>query len=301
MKNRDEKLERLIKDDYMRAAAEEENVLLKDDSVVPEGKKESIYEKISAEIAEMRKKEKQDLYANMSEEDRRALEIGRRILEEEAKKAQEGYEEEEEITREEVKVVRRRKRRVRVYVAVVAAVVLMLSMGINTMGGPEKLMKMVTQMVGEREVEKVNSSEDNLISVDENEEEAYQKISEEFGIEPVRIVAVSENMKFVNMKFNELMKAAELCYEYDGEKLIYLINLSYIKESFDFDIEDKVIDKYLLEVLDRKIEIKQYQVKNWEKSRFSASFEEMNLKYYLAGTMDKEDFELIVKNLNFFW
>lgn len=71
MKNRDEKLERLIKDDYMRAAAEEENVLLKDDSVVPEGKKESIYEKISAEIAEMRKKEKQDLYANMSEEDRR--------------------------------------------------------------------------------------------------------------------------------------------------------------------------------------------------------------------------------------
>ena len=35
MKNRDEKLERLIKDDYMRAAAEEENVLLKDDSVVP--------------------------------------------------------------------------------------------------------------------------------------------------------------------------------------------------------------------------------------------------------------------------
>lgn len=301
MKNRDEKLERLIKDDYMRAAAEEENVLLKDDSVVPEGKKESIYEKISAEIAEMRKKEKQDLYANMSEEDRRALEIGRRILEEEAKKAQEGYEEEEEITREEVKVVRRRKRRVRVYVAVVAAVVLMLSMGINTMGGPEKLMKMVTQMVGEREVEKVNSSEDNLISVDENEEEAYQKISEEFGIEPVRIVAVSENMKFVNMKFNELMKAAELCYEYDGEKLIYLINLSYIKESFGFDIEDNVIDKYLLEVLDRKIEIKQYQVKNWEKSRFSASFEEMNLKYYLAGTMDKEDFELIVKNLNFFW
>ncbi|GFI43193.1 hypothetical protein IMSAGC018_00860 [Lachnospiraceae bacterium] len=249
----------------------------------------------------MRKKEKQDLYANMSEEDRRALEIGRRILEEEAKKAQEGYEEEEEITREEVKVVLRRKRRVRVYVAVVAAVVLMLSMGINTMGGPEKLMKMVTQMVGEREVEKVNSSEDNLISVDENEEEAYQKISEEFGIEPVRIVAVSENMKFVNMKFNELMKAAELCYEYDGEKLIYLINLSYIKESFGFDIEDKVIDKYPLEVLDRKIEIKQYQVKNWEKSRFSASFEEMNLKYYLAGTMDKEDFELIVKNLNFFW
>ena len=281
MKNRDEKLERLIKDDYMRAAAEEENVLLKDDSVVP--------------------KEKQDLYANMSEEDRRALEIGRRILEEEAKKAQEGYEEEEEITREEVKVVRRRKRRVRVYVAVVAAVVLMLSMGINTMGGPEKVISMMMRVVGEREIVQIDSSEDNLVIVEENEEEAYQKVSEEFGIEPVRIVAVSENMKFVNMKFNELMKAAELCYEFDGEKFIYLINSSYLKESFGFDIEDKVIDKYPMEVLDRKIEIKQYQVKNREKSRFSASFEEMNLKYFLTGTMDKEDFELIVKNLHFFW
>lgn len=299
MKNRDEKLERLIKDDYMRAAAEEENVLLKDDSVVPEGKKESIYEKISAEIAEMRKKEKQDLYANMSEEDRRALEIGRRILEEEAKKAQEGYEEEEEITREEVKVVRRRKRRVRVYVAVVAAVVLMLSMGITSIGGAERIVKMVTQMVGEREVEKINSSEDNLVLGQEREEEAYEKISEEFGIEPVSIIIVSDKLKFINLKFDKLIQTAELSYDYDGEKMHYLINASYVDESLGVDIEDKIIDKYSLEVQGRTIEIKQYQVKGKKKNKFSASFEDMGLEYFLTGTMKKADFELIINNLHF--
>ncbi len=295
MKNRDEKLERLIKDDYMRAAAEEEKVLLKDDSVVPEGKKESIYEKISAE---MRKKEKKDLYANMSEEDRRALEIGRRILEEEAKKAQEGYEEEEEITREEVKVVLRRKRRVRVYVAVVAAVVLMLSMGITSIGGAERIVKMVTQMVGEREIVQIDSSEDNLVIVEENEEEAYQKISEDFGIEPVKILLVAENMKFISMKLDEKMQIAEFFYEYNGERLIYLISASYKKESFGFEIEDKVIDKYFIDVQRRKIEIKQYKVRD-DMYRYSAYFEEMKMGYFLTGTMQKSEFEAIVENLHF--
>ena len=62
MKNLDENLEQMIKEDYMRAAAEEKTVIQNDDSLVPEGKKEAIYEKISAEI---KKKEKEKLFSNM--------------------------------------------------------------------------------------------------------------------------------------------------------------------------------------------------------------------------------------------
>lgn len=301
MRNRDEKLEQMIKDDFMRAAAEEENVLLKDNSVVPEGKKESIYEKISAEIAEMKKEKQEDLYAAMSEEDRRALEIGRRILEEEARKAQEENEPEEEVAREEVKVVRRRKKRVRVYVAVAAALVLALSIGVTSMGGAERIIRMVTRMVGEREIEKVNSGEDNMIIVDEDEEEAYQKISEEFGIQPVRIVAISEDMNFINMKLDEVIQIAELYYNYNDEKLVYVISASHKKDSFGFKIKDRVIDKYPLKFRDKEIIIKQYQVADGETERFSASFEEMKVKYFLTGTMKKEEFELIVNNLHFLW
>ena len=297
MKNLDENLEQMIKEDYMRAAAEEETVIQNDESLMPEGKKESIYEKISAEI---KKKEKEKLFSNMSAEDRRALEIGRKILEEEARRAEEGNEIKEEKTGEEVRVVRRKKRG-RVYFGIAAALVLAMAVGITSMGGPEKIIRMMTQMVGTREIEQVDSSKDNKIIVEENEEEAYQKISDEFGVEPVSVMIVSKNMKFKTMKLNDEMKTAELCYEYEGEKLIYLINSSYTNESFGFKIEDKVVDKYFFQAHGKDIQIKEYQVAGGKKKRFSANFEEMGLKYFLTGTMERTDFEKIIENLHFLW
>ena len=38
---------------------------------------------------------------------------------------------------------------------------------------------------------KVNSSDKNKIIEEEDEEKAYEKIAEEFGIEPVRIIVAS--------------------------------------------------------------------------------------------------------------
>ncbi len=307
MKNNDELLEQMIKEDFKRAAEEEDAALRDDDAIsVPVGMKESLYLKISeeierlekcgkaadvkeidniVEIEKVRKKQREHLYANMSEDDRKALEIGRRVLE-------------KERAQKEGKVVWKKKQIKKVYFGLAAALVLAMAVGVTTMGGPEKIIKMMTQMVGDRDVEQVDSSEDNLIVVNANEEDAYRKIGEEFGIEPVRLVIVSDKMKFESMKYDELMKAAEICYDYNGEKLIYLINSSYMKESFGFEIEDKVIDKYNMEVYGKEVVIKQYQVKGGEE-RFSASFKETGLKYFLTGTMSKPEFELIVNNSNF--
>lgn len=307
MKNNDELLEQMIKEDFKRAAEEEDAALRDDDDIsVPVGMKESLYLKISeeierlekcgkaadvkeidniVEIEKVRKKQREHLYANMSEDDRKALEIGRRVLE-------------KERAQKEGKVVWKKKQIKKVYFGLAAALVLAMAVGVTTMGGPEKIIKMMTQMVGDRDVEQVDSSEDNLIVVNANEEDAYRKIGEEFGIEPVRLVIVSDKMKFESMKYDELMKAAEICYDYNGEKLIYLINSSYMKESFGFEIEDKVIDKYNMEVYGKEVVIKQYQVKGGEE-RFSASFKETGLKYFLTGTMSKPEFELIVNNSNF--
>ncbi len=309
MKNNDELLEQMIKEDFKRAAEEEDAALRDDDAIsVPVGMKESLYLKISeeierlekcgkaadvkeidniVEIEKVRKKQREHLYANMSEDDRKALEIGRRVLE-------------KERAQKEGKVVWKKKQIKKVYFGLAAALVLAMAVGVTTMGGPEKIIKMMTQMVGDRDVEQVDSSEDNLIVVNANEEDAYRKIGEEFGIEPVRLVIVSDKMKFESMKYDELMKAAEICYDYNGEKLIYLINSSYMKESFGFEIEDKVIDKYNMEVYGKEVVIKQYQVKGGEE-RFSASFKETGLKYFLTGTMSKPEFELIVNNLHFIW
>ncbi|WP_286151754.1 hypothetical protein [Sporofaciens musculi] len=308
MKNNDELLEQMIKEDFKRAAEEEDAALRDDDDIsVPVGMKESLYLKISeeierleksgkaadvkeidniVEIEKVRKKQREHLYANMSEDDRKALEIGRRVLE-------------KERAQKEGKVVWKKKQIKKVYFGLAAALVLAMAVGVTTMGGPEKIMRMVTQMVGEREVEKVNSSEDNLIIVNANEDEAYRRIGEEFGVEPVRLITVLENMKFVNMRFDEVLQTAELYYEYNGRKLIYFISASHKKDSFGYEVADKVIDKYPLEVEEKDITIKKYQVEGDEAIRFSAGFKETGLKYFLTGIMEQSEFELIVKNLHF--
>ncbi len=229
----------------------------------------------------------EDLYANMSEEDRKALEIGRRVMEEAARMQKGG------------KVVHKKKR-VRVYVGIAAALVLAMAVGVTSMGGPEKIIRLMTQMVGDRELERVDSSDDNLTLTNEEEDEAYQKIGEEFGIQPVKVVLVSEDMKFVNMKLDEVLQTAEICYEYNDKKLMYFISASYREDSFAYEVADKVIDKYIMEVDGKQIEITKYQVAGEKSVRFSADFEDMDLKYFLAGTMEQSEFELIVENLHFF-
>lgn len=298
MKNNDELLEQMIKDEFEKAAKEEVTLLEDDNIHVPAGMKEALYLKISSKIEELdkievetseeEKEEKQpdNLYANMSEEDRKALEIGRRVMEEEARAEREG------------KVVRKKKR-IRMYFGVAAAFVFAMALGVTSMGGPEKIIKMVTQMVGDREVEKVNSSNDNLILVSEDEEEAYQRITEEFGVVPVKVVLVSEDMKFINMELDEVMQTAELYYEYDGRKLVFFINASYKRESFGYGVADEVIDEYFMEVQGREIEIKKYQVAGKDEVRLSADFKEMGLKYLLTGIVEQSEFELIVNRLHF--
>ena len=298
MKNNAELLEQMIRDEFEKAAKEEVTLLEDDNIHVPAGMKEALYLKISSKIEELdkievetseeEKEEKQpdNLYANMSEEDRKALEIGRRVMEEEARAEREG------------KVVRKKKR-IRMYFGVAAAFVFAMALGVTSMGGPEKIIKMVTQMVGDREVEKVNSSNDNLILVSEDEEEAYQRITEEFGVVPVKVVLVSEDMKFINMELDEVMQTAELYYEYDGRKLVFFINASYKRESFGYGVADEVIDEYFMEVQGREIEIKKYQVAGKEEVRLSADFKEMGLKYLLTGIVEQSEFELIVNRLHF--
>lgn len=58
------------------------------------------------------------------------------------------------------------------------------------------MLQFVKSSVGERQVSKVNSSDKNKIIEEEDEEKAYEKIADEFGIEPVRIIWRPTNMKF---------------------------------------------------------------------------------------------------------
>lgn len=284
MKESKDQLEQIIKNEYDRLAKEEENDIQADDTIeVPEGTKESLRAKIDQQIEEM-KKEK--VYAQLSEEDRKALELGRKIM----------AEEEQEKT--EAKVVHKKKR-FKMYFGLAAVLVLVMAVGITSIGGPERIVRMLKQAVGDREVEQVDSSDENLTFVEENEEEAYEEIRVAFGIEPVKVFGRPDGMKFEKMELDTSLQIAELYYKYNGRNVIYLINASYTDASFGIDIEDEIVAEYELNVEECDIKVKQYVKPKKKDSKFAASFKYNGLEYFIVGSMAKEDFEEILNNLFF--
>lgn len=284
MKEKKDQLEEIVKSEYDRIAREEEVEIQNDgDICVPEGMQDVIRERIENQIGEM---EREKAYSGLSEEDRRALELGRKLLAEEKK------------GENTVKVVRKRKP-LKIYIGLVAVLVIVLGMGITSMGGPERIMKMVKKMVVSREVVQVDSSNENITVVKEDEEAAYQTISNEFGIEPVRIVAGSANREFQSLDLDKELQIAEMVYTLDGENIVYLINASYTDASWGIDVEDEKVNQYEIKNEQCKITVKEYKTEESSAERYSASFEYRGLEYFLMGTMKEEEFYEIINNLHF--
>lgn len=283
MENKD-LLEEMLKEEFDRLAKEEEDVIQEDDISMPEGLADELYDEIQGKIHEV---EKDNIYAQLSEEDLKALELGRKIMEEEVR------------AEREAKAVRKKKR-VRMYLSLAAVLVLAMALSVTSMGGPERIIQMMTRMVGDREVVQIDSKEDNLITKDDEEEEAYQKIRNVFGCDVARIFLRPKEMKFSKMEIDEELQVAEIYYSYNSEKITYFVNASYSSMSIGIDIEDDIIDVYSKEIKGNEVEVKEYKIQESEKQRFSARFKYRGLEYFLIGTMNRDDFEYILENLYFF-
>lgn len=278
-------LEQKIKDDLQKEADEiRRTVQSSVEEELTEEQKEEIRENLREKIETY---EKEKVYAQLSEEDREALEIGKRVQKEQ---------------REGLDKSGRRKpgRRRRVYVSLAAVLILVLAMGITSVGGPKRIVEIVRTMVGEREVVKVNSNEDNLRISEESEEKAYQAVKEAFGIEPVRIADRPKKLKFDSVEVDENIQTAELLYKYGKNNFIYFMKTSYIDISWSMDVDDTLSDLYYKQKRGNQIEIKEYTVAGQESKKYMASYTYKGMEYYLIGIMNKKDFERIIDNLHFF-
>lgn len=287
-----DRLEQDLRNAYFELSDIEEKSVQQDETLeIPEGAKERVRLKMEEQIEKIRREE---AYTHLSEEDRYALELGRKLI-----KEKEGAEAEKEKEKEEKKFGRKRRRRI--VAMVTAAAALTLTIGITGIGGPERAKEIVGQLVREREVEKINSDESNLTIMGEREEEAYQLLSDELGMEPVRVFGGSEQLKFDRMEYDKELQVAELYYNFGKEDtMIFFVNASYGVSSFGIDVEDTLTDTYQKRIKEEEIMIKEYTTPK-NNTRYLASFDYMGLEYYVFGTMEKADFEKILNNLKFLW
>lgn len=277
MSEKKDYLDKLVAEELKKDAEEIEKDLQGFDGDMPAGAEERIYANLKKQIEDY---EWEQRYASLSEEDREALRLGQKMM-----------------NQKKTSYSRRSRK---VYVALAAVLVLVIAVGITSFGGAERIVAFMKSMVGEREVVQVDSSEDNLVIVEENEEEAYEAIKDEFGVEPVKIIRCLEGMTFVEMQFDKNLQVAELMYTYKGENIIYFISASYRESSWGIDVEDTVTDQYYYkENKDFNIEIKEYETPESKTKRYSASFKYQGLEYFIMATMDRENFELIIQNFHF--
>lgn len=302
MNDKKDEFKECIAREFEEIAREEEEFLENDTSlVVPEGTKEAVLARVreqirAYEMEQTRKEteEREEAINHLSEEDREALELGRKML-----KAGIGQNDPEEPSG---KKVRRKKKPLKMYLALAAVIVCVLAMGITSMGGPERIVRMMTQNVGDREVDQVDSNhtdKENKVIEGEEEEKAYQEIRDAFGTEVVKVSICLPEMRFDSMELDKDKQMADVYYYYNNKTIAYCINLPYRDGSWGVDFEDPIDKEYSKEIQGCKIEITKYKPNQKGLPRWDARFEYDNTEYLLTGTMKQQDFEKILNNLIF--
>ena len=214
----------------------------------------------------------------------------------------------ERLTVEERELIRlgmvyKRTRRWTRYVVIAAAVVTMLAVGITSVGGPKKIIRVVRDFVNSRERTNVDIDKERIDEEQvKGEYEAYLEIENTFGSEAVGMLYLPNGLDFVECDINQELQKARLNYESDkNQVLMYNIWFNYRATSTGVDVEDELIQEYTMEVDGHEILVKQYEVEDGRDSRWRAEFEHQKVHYFIViNGLNQQEVEKIVKNLHFY-
>lgn len=237
-------------------------------------------------------------------------EIDQKLYEQIKQYKEEHYAPEETLSGEQQELIRlgkiyKRKQKRRKYVVLAAAVVSAFAVGITSFGGPERILHKFNNIMAGRDQMVLNSDDEDVTEAKvSTEEEAYQKIKDEFGIEPVRMLYLPENMKFQDIIIYREMQNIQTIYtdgDDENKTLRYQVSTSYRDASNGLDVEDLLIKEEHVEVKGVPIKIKYYQIEQGNSERISAMFEHQDIQYLLSiNNIKADELKKILKNLKFF-
>lgn len=198
------------------------------------------------------------------------------------------------------KVVYRRKKRKYFAVSLVAVLLIVLGVGVNSVGS-KSYWKMIKEIfVGEEPVNVINVEDmERQNSEDVDEIKAYREIKEKLNIRPVRVFYKPDDMKLMDYEIQEEILTARLLYKYQSEIIKYNLYVSDVDSSWGEREEDVKIDDYVVSVNDIAIEVEEFRVENNPQNRQVANFEYQGVHYQLKGIIKREEFKKILENLYF--
>lgn len=223
----------------------------------------------------------------LSEEDQEALRLGRELQKRRKEK-------------EEEKSRAKRRHHWKRITAAAAVLVLVIGIGTTGVGGPKRIVEMVEGTFGGRDASRVNVSKEETKDTEENKEERiYQEIKDKLDFDPVKIIILPNMMEYEYGEIDEDMQMAQLIYKYGEGNISYSINATYSEKVVGTDLEDDITDSYIFQEDKLKAEVTEHELEGSNMKEYSAKFEYKGIHYQIIGTMGKEDFEKVLKNLHF--
>lgn len=191
-------------------------------------------------------------------------------------------------------------RKKRAVFVVAATMVLVLGIGMTSLGGRPYWLKVADLVLGNENMVKVNTEgEDRIETTKVDEKEAYEQIKEELGIEPVQLQYMPAGMEFDRCVIEKELGTAKLLYLYQEQILEYEICYQYSDVARSISTEDNLLQSYKKEKDGVEISIREFQVESIEQSMYSVTFERQDVLYRLRGIINREEMEKIVENLFF--
>lgn len=212
-------------------AEEEDEAEMSSEEIEAEEKETKAEEKFEKETAEEVKEETlEKLYEMLPEEDRKALEIGRKVQEQGEKKARK----------------KKKRRKVYRYAGVAAAMlVLVCGVGMSTEANRKVALQAwnaVMESFGFRTY--TDSVDDTLLARSKSEEEitAYEEVSEKLGIAGVDFVYMPEGMKYLGFEIDSDLWESIMFYSYN-DSIISITVINTEKEGVSYYSLDNYAEK----------------------------------------------------------
>lgn len=200
-----------------------------------------------------------------------------------------------------IKKVHRRKKKRMIIVALAAVLVLAMGSMITGVGSKPYWRVLWDELNGEETASGIDVEDmDSQKSEDVDEMETYQEIREKLGISAVRLREKPENMYLERYIIDVEQRYAILFYNYNDEIIRYTIYLNDSDSSFGQKELDKKTEEYKVETDRQIVTVEEYEVEGYGNKRYIANFKYRDVNYQLMGIMDKDEFNGILKNMQFF-
>ena len=231
-----------------------------------------------------KQEERQEEYeSRLSEKDREALELGRKMLEQKKRPH------------------RRIPRKAKVWLPLAASMILVLACGITSVGSKSYWKNLWKRMLGEQKNTVINVEDmDVLESKDGEKVNCYWNINEELGRKVVYPRNVPKGMVVSSYEVDTTQDMAKVLYDYNNQNILYAIYVNEIESSYSEKVPDIQTDEFDVTNEKQTIHVMEYRVRDTKDYRYVANFEYQGIHYRLKGIMNRSDFEEILKNLYYF-